>query len=105
MNNMGATVAVLLAKERHIVSAFERIGAVTRERARTPAEVGVDAQRFAWRRLRDRAIVRDAGDGRYYLDVEVWEANRRLRRRMIVVLLAVVLLAAAIPALLTLRRS
>jgi hypothetical protein len=105
MNNMGATVAVLLAKERHIVDAFERIGAVTRERARTPDEVGVDAQRFAWRRLRDRAIVRDAGDGRYYLDVEVWEANRRLRRRMIVVLLAFVLLAAAIPALLTLRRS
>jgi hypothetical protein len=102
---MGAAVAVLLAKERHIVSAFERVGAVTRDRARTPDDVGVDATKLAWRRLRDRAVVRDAGDGRYYLDVEVWEANRRLRRRMMVVLLTVILLLAAMQALLTMRRS
>jgi hypothetical protein len=102
---MGAAVAVLIAKERHIVSAFERAGAVTPERSRTPEEVGVDDQRLAWRRLRDRAIIREAGDGRFYLDVEVWEANRRLRRRMAIVLLAVILLAALVPALLTTRRS
>ena len=94
---MGAAAAVLLAKERHIVTAFERIGAVTPDRARTPDEVGADPQRLAWRRLRNRAIVREAGDGRYYLDVEVWEANRRLRRRMAVVFLIIALLVALLP--------
>jgi hypothetical protein len=102
---MGAAVAVLIAKERHIVLAFERAGAVTPERSRTPEEIGVDANRLAWRRLRERAIVRDAGEGRFYLDVEVWEANRRLRRRMAIVLLIVVLLVALVPALLTVRRT
>jgi actin-like ATPase involved in cell morphogenesis len=101
---MGAAVAVLLAKERHIVTAFERVGAVTQKRARTPEDVGVDAQRLAWRRLRERAIVRDAGDGRYYLDVEVWEANRRLRRRMMLVFLALILLLALLPVVARLTR-
>ena len=101
---MGAAAAVLLAKERHIVTAFERIGAVTPDRARTPDEVGVDTQRLAWRRLRDRAIVREAGDGRYYLDVEVWEANRRLRRRMVVVFLVIAILVALLPVFAGMKR-
>jgi len=101
---MGAAVAVLLAKERHIVAAFEQLGDVTPERARTPDEVGVD-QRLAWRRLREREIVRDAGDGRYYLDVDVWRATRRLRRRMAVVLLTIVLLAFIVSIVLTQQRS
>jgi len=101
---MGAAVAVMLAKERHIVAAFEQLGAVTPDRARTPDEVGVD-QRLAWRRLREREIVRDAGDGRYYLDVDVWRATRRLRRRMAVVLLTIVLLALIVSIVLTQQRS
>lgn len=102
---MGAAVAVLIAKERHIVAAFERAGAVTPERSQTPEEIGVDDQRLAWRRLREREILRDAGEGRYYVDLGVWEATRRLRRRMALVLLAMILLAALVPALLTVRRS
>jgi hypothetical protein len=102
---MGAAVAVLLAKERHIVSAFVRVGAVTADRARTPDEVGVDGRRLAWRRLRDRAIVRDAGDGRFYVDVEVWEATRRQRRRMVFVLLVMILLVGLVQVLVTLRRT
>jgi len=102
---MGAAVAVLIAKERHIVSAFERAGALTPEQSRTPEEIGVDDQRLAWRRLREREIVRDAGNGRYYVDLAVWEATRRLRRRMALVLLAMILLAALVPAILTVRRS
>src|SRR5689334_6862381 len=101
---MGAAAAVLLAKERHIVTAFERAGAVTPDRARAPGELGVDEQRLAWRRLRDRAIVREAGDGRYYLDVEVWQANRRLRRRMAIVFLVIALLVALFPLMAILGR-
>jgi hypothetical protein len=101
---MGAAAAVLLAKERHIVTAFERVGAVTPERARSPDELGVDAQRLAWRRLRDRAIVRETSGGKYYLDVEVWQANRRLRRRILLVLLAVAILVALLPLMATVTR-
>jgi hypothetical protein len=101
---MGAAAAVLLAKERHIVTAFERVGAVTPDRARTPDELGVDEQRLAWRRLRDRAILREAGDGKYYLDVEVWQANRRLRRRLAIVFLVIALLVLLLPLMATLGR-
>ena len=91
---MGAAVAVILIKERHIVEAFERAGATSPDRALTPTDANVDDVGIGWRRLRDRAIVREASPGRFYLDVEVWEATRRTRRRVLLVLLVV--LAAAL---------
>lgn len=98
---MGGAVAVLLIKERHIVAAFERAGATTPERAQTPADLGVDSDRFAWSRLRDRAIVREADAGRFYVDIEVWKATRRMRQRILFVVAAVAVLVALI---MTLRR-
>ena len=81
---MGSGVAVVLIKERHIVEVFERVGATTAERARTLDELGdlgVHAHGLAWHALRDRVIVREAGAGRYYVDIELWQATRRRRRR------------------------
>ena len=92
---MGAAVAAVLIKERHIVDAFVRAGAVSAERAHLPDDVGVDTWGIGWRRLRDRAVVREAtpGGGLYYVDVEVWEATRRQRRRVLFVVLIVVIAA------------
>jgi hypothetical protein len=92
---MGAAAAVILLRERQLVEAFERAGATSPDRARTPEEVGADPQARDWQRLRERAIVREAsaGDGRYYVDVEVWQALRRMRRRLIFVLLVVIAVA------------
>ena len=92
---MGAAAAVILMRERQVVEAFERAGATSPDRAVPANDVGVDDTGIGWRRLRERAIVREAAPGRFYLDVEVWQANRRTRRR-IALMLAVILLAALV---------
>src|SRR5512140_55089 len=88
---MGGAVAVLLIKERHIVEAFERAGATTPELAREPSELGVDVDGVAWRRLRERAIIRDAAAGRFYVDSGTWQAIRRMRQRMLFTVAALVI--------------
>jgi hypothetical protein len=96
---MGSAVAVVLIKERHIVEAFERVGATTAERARTLDELGdlgVHAHGLAWHALRDRVIVREAGSGRYYVDIELWQATRRRRRRVLFVILTLAVIMAAV---------
>jgi hypothetical protein len=94
-SEMGAAAAAVLIKERHIVDAFVRAGAVSAERARLPEDVGAHIGGIGWRRLRNRAVVREAspGEGLYYVDVEVWEATRRRQRRMLFVVFIVVVAA------------
>lgn len=104
---MGAAVAVLLIKERHIVEAMQRIGVTTPASALSLeelADLGVDDSGVAWRALKNRVVVRQASPGKWYLDAEVWQATRTRRRRLMFVLLAVVLLAAAVT-LLTANRG
>ena len=99
---MGGAAAVLLIKEKHIVEAMETLGITTPARAQTIdqlADLGVDDRGFAWRALKNRVIVREASPGRYYLDVEVWEATHRRRRRVALLLVAVILIAVAVTAL------
>ncbi len=86
---MGASAAaVIIVKEKHIVAAFRRAGATVPERAIVPASIGVE-QRLAFRRLRRRAVLREAAPGTLYLDEPAWEALRAMRRRLaLVVLLA-----------------
>jgi hypothetical protein len=91
---MGAAVAILLMKERHIVDAFRRAGATTAEKAVAPEDINVGTHGPAWRVLNNRAIVRTTGDGRYYLDELSWEASRRLRlQRLLIVVVLVAALA------------
>ena len=90
---MGGAVAVILIKERRIVEAFERAGATSPDRAMSAGDVNVDDVGIGWRRLRERAVIREASAGRYYLDVEVWQATRRTRRRLMAVVLILVLAA------------
>jgi hypothetical protein len=96
---MGGAVAVILLKERQVADAFERAGATSPEHARHPEDIGVSPHGVGWHRLRERAIIREAGptdDGRYYLDREVWLATRRMRRRLGFALLAAVIVAAIV---------
>ena len=89
---MGAAVAVLLMKERHIIEAYRRAGATSAEKAIAPEDINVGTHGAAWRVLHNRAIMRSTADGRYYLDELSWEASRRLRQQR---LLIVVMLVAA----------
>jgi hypothetical protein len=87
---MGGAVAVILIKERQVVEAFQRAGAVAAHRAIRPADIGVEDDGVIWRRLRERAIIREASPGLYYLDVEGWQAQRRTRRRLAFVMLIII---------------
>jgi hypothetical protein len=91
---MGATVAVVLVKERHVVDAFLRAGATSPERAVVPEDIGADLTGIGGRRLLRHAVLRATSPGRYYLDEPTWNAIRSMRRRLVFVLLAVVGLAA-----------
>ena len=92
---MSTVSAVILARERRMVNRLRTSGAVTPEQARTLDELGI-TKGVILRRLRERAVIRQAGPDRFYLDEPSWEAVRRSRRRAIHVLgvIALVLLFA-----------
>lgn len=98
---MGAA-AIILIKERQIVEAFERVRATSTESARSLDMVGVDSEGLGMRRLRERAVIREATPGHYYLDVEVWQAVRRQRHRIVLVIL-VLIIAAAVAGIVSFR--
>src|SRR5688572_2636232 len=75
-----SVVAVIIGKERRMVGQFVSAGAVSKEHAKTLEEVGLHGG-LIFHRLRERAVLREAGSGRYYVDMESWEAVRRTRRR------------------------
>ena len=83
---MGAAVIAIIArKERDLVELFTREGATSPVAAKTLQELNLDDHGVAMRRLRSRAVVRETG-GRYYVDLESWEALRRMRQRIALVL-------------------
>lgn len=93
---MGAPgAAVILIKERHVAEAFEGAGITAPERARDPEEIGVGMHGIGWRRLVDRAVLREASPGKWYIDMPSWLALRRQRRRMSIVLVVLVIAVAA----------
>jgi len=95
---MGASVAaaVIIRKERELVEHFAAAGAVSPSSAKSPGDLGVH-QRFAWIRLVDRGVIREAAPGRYYFDEPTWVALRQRRRRLALMMMVfVVVLAGAL---------
>ena len=78
---MSAVAAAIIAKEKHIVEAFRSVGATSAGAAVAPASIGV-ADHVAFRRLRQRAVLREVAPGALYLDEPGWEALRAMRRRV-----------------------
>ena len=87
---MTNVTAIILARERRMVGRLRTAGATSAQQARTLEELGISSG-VILRRLRERAVVREAGPDRYYLDEPSWEAVRRGRRRAINVLGVIVL--------------
>ena len=86
---MGAAVAaILIRRETEVVDDFRAAGATSRETAQSYTAIGV-GESLGLKRLRDRAVIREAAPGTYYLDEEVWTAVRRTRRRVATVFLLV----------------
>jgi hypothetical protein len=86
-----AIVAVMRRREREVVDDFRAAGATSRETAQSYTAIGL-GESLGLRRLRERAVIREAAPGTYYLDEEVWTAVRRRRRRIATVLLAILAL-------------
>jgi len=87
---MAAAVVIILRKQREIVEVFQGAGATSAATARYPSDLGIEEDRI-FRGLIDRAILRDGGAGRYYLDEPSWTAHNTMRRRRSVIVLAIVI--------------
>jgi CubicO group peptidase (beta-lactamase class C family) len=85
---MNHVIAVILAKERRMVSRMRTAGAVGPERARPLEDLGIK-DGIILHRLRDRAVIRHTPQNRYYLDEESWNVVRRERRRAMSVIVAI----------------
>jgi hypothetical protein len=80
-----AVVAISRMREREIVDEFRAAGALSPATAQSYTAVGL-GQSLALRRLHNRAVIREAAPGLYYLDEEVWDAVRGTRVRIALVL-------------------
>lgn len=70
---------------------FKEAGALSPASAKRLDDVHV-AHSLGLRRLRHRAVIREAQPEHFYLDEEVWEAVSRMRRRVSVAVLALIVL-------------
>jgi hypothetical protein len=86
-----AVAAILIRREKEVVDDFRAAGATSRESAQSYTAIGL-GESLGLKRLRDRAVIREAAPGTYYLDEEVWTAVRRTRRRVATVFLLILAL-------------
>ena len=102
---MAAPVAaIIIAKEKDLVAHFRRAGALSPTTAKSIMELGVDT-RLAWSILERRAVIREAGEGLYYLDEPAWLANQKRRRRIAMTMLVIVLVVLAVSTFVTMRAT
>lgn len=99
-----AAAAVVIAKEKDLVAHFRRAGALSPATAKSVADLGVDT-RLAWSILEGRAIIREAGEGLYYLDEPAWVAHQERRRRIAIVMLVIVLALLAVSTFVTMKAA
>lgn len=92
---MGATAAaaIMIRKQRELVELFTREGATSLVAAKTLGELNIDHESRAMRQLEGHAVIRQSA-GRYYVDLESWQALRRMRHRMVFIILALAILVA-----------
>ena len=88
-----AAAAVLLRRERELVDAFRAAGATSPAKAISLSDLNLEAS-IAFRRLQQRAVLRETETGLFYLDELSWQALRGIRHRLIAVILAAFFLLA-----------
>lgn len=86
-----AAVAIMRRREREVVDDFRAAGAISPATAQSYNAIGL-GESMAIRRLHDRAVIREATPGLWYLDEEVWTAVQRTRRRIAAVMLVLVVM-------------
>lgn len=86
-----AVAAILRKREQEVIGDFRAAGATSPEGAQSYTAIGL-GDSLAIKRLRNRAVIREAAPGTYYLDEEVWAAVIRTRRRLVITMLSVMTL-------------
>lgn len=86
-----AIAAMLRMREQEVVDDFRAAGATSPDKAQSYQAIGL-GDSLAIKRLRSRAVIREAAPGRLYLDEEVWAAVRRTRRRMATIFISILTL-------------
>jgi hypothetical protein len=81
----------ILRKERHVVEHFRGAGATSPATAKRLDDLH-ERHGLGLRRLRVRAVIREAKPEHFYLDEEVWEGLNRTRRRVSLAVLALIVL-------------
>jgi len=99
---MSAIAAIIIRREKDLVALFRQAKAVSAETAQPLSRLGASDD-VALKRLRRRAVVREAGPDRFYLDEPSWAAVTMLRRRMTLVVFGLALAILAILAVATWR--
>jgi hypothetical protein len=85
-----AVAAMMRRREQEVVDDFRAAGALSLSTAQSYTAIGL-GESLALKRLRNRAVIREASPGAYYLDEEVWAAVRRTRRRIATTILAILI--------------
>ncbi len=86
-----AVAAILRMREQEVIDDFRAAGATSPDRAMSYQAIGL-GDSLAIKRLRNRAVIREAGPGTYYLDEDVWAAVIRTRQRLVITILSVIAL-------------
>jgi hypothetical protein len=84
-------VVSILRKERRVVEHFRQAGATAPATAKRLDDLH-ERHGLGLRRLRKRAVIREAAPEHFYLDEDVWYALGRTRRRVSVAVLALIVL-------------
>lgn len=72
-------------REREVRDACHSAGATNPAAAMSLESIGIE-ETLAVRRLKRRAVLREAAPGLFYFDEDVWQAVRSMRRRMALLL-------------------
>lgn len=84
-------VVSILRKERRVVEHFRTAGAISPATAKRLDDLH-ERHGLGLRRLRTRAVIREASPDHFYLDEEVWQALGRTRRRVSLAVLGLLVL-------------
>ncbi|MEO8194950.1 MAG: hypothetical protein ABI681_13950 [Gemmatimonadales bacterium] len=80
-------------RAREVRAAFHSAGATIPANAMSLDAIGID-ETMAVRRLKRRAVIREAAPGLFYFDEDAWQALRAMRLRMAILMGGTVLLVA-----------
>ena len=86
-----AVAAIMRRREQEVIDDFRAAGATSPDRAQSYQAIGL-GDSLAIKRLHNRAVIREAAPGTYYLDEEVWAAVIRTRRRLVITVLSIIAL-------------